>query len=238
MVLVCLRTNVLFLWQTFFIDMERIDYLPNRKDLKIIQDDEMFCINTDTEVLGEFLNIYRDDIVLDIGTNTGALLLYASRFHPKKLIGIDINDRAIEIAKRNMELNNVEATLIKADGNSFKLDKEADVVIMNPPYFNVLSNEQMKNDYLRLAKHEENFPLSRMIKAIGRNLRNGGTLFFLFETKRMVEVINLLEEENIKVKEMKFVFDENKENSNVFLVRAVKNAKAGVVVKKPIIITR
>ena len=122
--------------------MERIDYLPNRKDLKIIQDDEMFCINTDTEVLGEFLNIYREDIVLDIGTNTGALLLYASRFHPKKLIGIDINDRAIEIAKRNMELNNVEATLIKADGNTFKLDKEADVVIMNPPYFNVLSNEQ------------------------------------------------------------------------------------------------
>lgn len=218
--------------------MERIDYLPNRKDLKIIQDDEMFCINTDTEVLGEFLNIYREDTVLDIGTNTGALLLYASRFHPKKLIGIDINDRAIEIAKRNMELNNIEATLIKADGNTFKLDKEADVVIMNPPYFNVLSNEQMKNDYLRLAKHEENFPLFSMIKAIGRNLRNGGTLFFLFETKRLVEVINLLEEENIKVKEMKFVFDENKENSNVFLVRAIKNAKMGVVVKKPIIITR
>ena len=40
----------------------------------------MFCINTDTTVLGEFLNIYRNDTVLDMGTNNGALMIYAS-FH-------------------------------------------------------------------------------------------------------------------------------------------------------------
>ena len=44
----------------------RIDYLPNHKDIKVYQDDEMFCINTDTMVLGEFLEVYKQDVVLDI----------------------------------------------------------------------------------------------------------------------------------------------------------------------------
>ena len=85
-----------------------LDYLPNRENIKIYQDDEMFRINSDTFALGEFLEVYRDDVVMDVGTNNGALLLYASTFHPKKMIGIDINNDALELAKKNLELNNIE----------------------------------------------------------------------------------------------------------------------------------
>lgn len=218
--------------------MERIDYLPHHKDIKIIQDTDMFCINTDTEVLGEFIEVYREDTVLDIGCNNGALLLYASRFSPKKLIGIDINEKAVELARRNMALNNVSAKILSADGNTFTLEEKASVVIFNPPYFKVIKDEKVKNDYLYLAKHEDNFPLTSMIECINRNLKEGGTLFFLFETKRMMEVVRLLDSKNIKIKEMKFVYDINKENSNVFMIKGVKNSRDGVKVTKPIIITR
>ena len=51
-----------------------------------------------------YLLIKMKDIVLDIGTNTGALLLYASKFKPKKLIGIDINEKALELAKEKYEI--------------------------------------------------------------------------------------------------------------------------------------
>ena len=98
-----------------------LDFLPNHNDLKLYQDDEMFCINTDTMVLGEFLEVYRNDVVLDIGTNTGALMLYASLFNPRRLVGIDINNKALELARKNMELNNVKNyELIHADGNTFR----------------------------------------------------------------------------------------------------------------------
>ena len=30
----------------------RLDFLPNNENIKLYQDDEMFCINTDTQVLG------------------------------------------------------------------------------------------------------------------------------------------------------------------------------------------
>lgn len=215
----------------------RLAYLPNT-NIKLYQDDEMFCINTDTQVLGEFLNIYRQDTVLEIGTNTGALLLYASMFKPKKMIGIDINEKAIAIAKKNMELNNINnCELFVSDGNTYK-NEEVDVIIFNPPYFKTKEEGLSNNEYLNLAKHEHNFPLEKMIECINRNLKNNGTLYFLFQTSRLNEVLKLLTKKHIIVKEMKFVYDENKENSNVFLIRAVKNAKEGMVVTKPIIIKR
>lgn len=217
----------------------RLDYLPNHEEIKIYQDDEMFCINTDTMVLGEFLDIKKKDIVLDIGTNTGTLLLYASKFKPKKLIGIDINEKALELAKENMKLNNItNVELIHADGNTFRNNEEVDVVIFNPPYFKTPSSDKGSNKYLALAKHEDNFPLESMIQCVNRNLRNNGTLYFLFQTTRLNEVLKVLNEKKLVVKKMQFVYDENKENSTVVMLKAVKGAKEGVLVQKPRYITR
>ena len=39
----------------------------------------MFRINSDTRYLGEFINIKKEESILDIGTNNGALLLYANK---------------------------------------------------------------------------------------------------------------------------------------------------------------
>ena len=214
------------------------EYLPKHENLIVYQDDQMFRINTDTMALGEFLYIYKKDTVLDIGTNTGALLLYASMFNPTKLIGIDINEKALELAKKNMEVNNISnVSLIHADATSYK-GEEVDVVICNPPYFNtnpkLLSNDEYKN----LAKHEGNLNLENLIKAIRRNLKNHGTLFLLFQTSRLTEVIEELKKNKMIVKKLKFVYDENKDLSNVVLIKAVKGGRQGIVVEKPLIITR
>lgn len=215
-----------------------LDFLPNHENIKLYQDDEMFRINSDTFALGEFLSIYRDDTVLDIGTNNGALLLYASLFNPKKLIGIDINEKALELARKNLEYNNIDnATLMKADANTYK-GEEVDVIICNPPYFKTREEDRGKNCYKSLAKHEDNLKIENLIKTISLNLKLNGTLFFLFLTSRLDEVLSLLEKYKLTPKELKFVYDINKENSNVVLIKAVKCAKKGLVVKKPLVIKR
>ena len=66
--------------------MIRKDFLPHHEELQVIQDDDMFLINSDTMVLGEFIDLKHKDNVCDFGTNQGALLLYASLFKPKRLI--------------------------------------------------------------------------------------------------------------------------------------------------------
>ncbi len=214
------------------------DFLPKHENMIVYQDDEMFRINTDTMALGEFLYIYKKDTVLDIGTNTGALLLYASMFNPKKMIGIDINEKALELAKKNMEVNNItNVELIHVDANEYKAE-EADVVICNPPYFETDPKLLSKDEYKNLAKHEGSLNLENLIKIIRRNLKNHGTLFLLFLTSRLTEVIDELKKNKMTVKKLKFVYDENKELSNVVLIKAVKGARPGIVVEKPLIISR
>ena len=46
-------------------------------DYEFIQDEDRYKVNTDTVCLGMFLDPLIGKTVLDIGTNTGALLLYA-----------------------------------------------------------------------------------------------------------------------------------------------------------------
>jgi tRNA1(Val) A37 N6-methylase TrmN6 len=47
-------------------NMLRQDYIPKHEQLKIYQDTEMFLINSDTEALGEFIEVYKNDSVLDV----------------------------------------------------------------------------------------------------------------------------------------------------------------------------
>ncbi len=216
----------------------RIDYLPNHPDIKIYQDDKCIKINTDTQLLGEFIEVYREDEVLDIGTNTGALLLYASLFHPKKLIGIDINENALALAKENMALNNItNATLLNQDAMTYQ-EKLVDVIICNPPYFKTKNDNKSSNEYLNMAKHEDGFTLIGLLKTAKRNLKPGGTFYMLFTTQRLVEVISLLKENHLEPKIMQFVYDENRNESNLFMVKCSYCGKTGVKVLKPKIIQR
>ena len=57
-------------------------------------------------------------------------------------------------------------------------------------------------------------------------------------TSRLQEVVDEMKKNKLRIKEMKFVYDVNKELSNVVLIKAVKGGNYGMKVSKPIIITR
>ncbi len=218
--------------------MIRLDYIPHHEELKIYQDTDMFLINSDTEALGEYIEVYKNDSVLDMGTNTGALLLYASMFNPKKLTGLDINEKALKLAKQNLDYNNITNYELICDNIVTFRHEPYDVIICNPPYFETKEDNKAVNEFKNLAKHESILNLKSLVKSISANLKDNGTLYFLFLTSRLEEVVLELAKNNLTIKEMKFVFDKNKENSNVFMVKCVKNAKMGMNVKKSLIFSR
>ena len=158
-----------------------LDYLPNHIDIKLYQHKKMFRINTDTCLLGEFLDFGPNLKVLDIGTNNGALLLYSSLLNPRELYGIDINKEALEIAKMNLKLNNINNyTLINDDIKTFKSNNKFDVIISNPPYFVSSEDLKNKNEYLKMARHEEYLTLKDLIKNVKdifNNIEIGSLLF-------------------------------------------------------------
>lgn len=214
--------------------MKTLDYLPNT-DIHLYQDTEMFRINSDTCTLGNFINAKKDDTILDIGTNNGALLLYAHRIGCKKLIGVDINLEAIKLCKENMKLNNIsEYELYSCAIQNLNISK-VDVIVSNPPYFkNSLVNE---NDDLKKARHDITLSLNELISNSYRLLKNKGRIMLVYKTTELIYLIKLLDEYKFGITRLQFISDENKEYSNTFLIEAVKNRKHDVKVLKSIIIT-
>ena len=116
--------------------MKSLDYLYN-SDIKIYQDDTMFKMNSDTRNLGDFLELRKNDYtILDVGCNNGALLLYAMiKNKAKHYYGVDVNDKALNLAKENMLVNNVSNfTFFNVDFRELKME-QVDYIVTNPPYF-------------------------------------------------------------------------------------------------------
>lgn len=91
------------------------------------------------KVTREFADIKKDELVYDLYTGTGTIANFVARY-AKKVIGVEYVPEAIEDAKENSRLNNIDNTSFYAGDmkdvlNHDFLTKEghADVMIVDPP---------------------------------------------------------------------------------------------------------
>ena len=88
---------------------EEINHLLGYNDMKIIQRRDMFTFSLDTVLLANFCAITKDmKTIVDFGTNNAAIPLILTQRTHKKIIGVEIQKEAVEIAERNVKLNHVE----------------------------------------------------------------------------------------------------------------------------------
>ncbi len=69
--------------------------------------------------------------VLDIGTGTGILAILASKLGANSVLGIDIDDDSVRIAKENIEVNNCDNVDIRKGNLLNKIEYKADIVVAN-----------------------------------------------------------------------------------------------------------
>ena len=73
---------------------------------------------------------------LDIGTGSGCIAISLKKNLPNvRVSALDISNDALQVAKENAQINNVEISFSQADILRIKeLDKKYDVIVSNPPY--------------------------------------------------------------------------------------------------------
>ena len=79
----------------------------------------------------------RDLKVLDIGTGSGCIAIALAKYLPNaQVFALDISEEALQIAKKNAELNDVSIEFIKANilNVSTTLSTDFDIIVSNPPY--------------------------------------------------------------------------------------------------------
>lgn len=209
------------------------DYLPNT-NIKLKQLDDMFKMNTDTHLLGNYIDIRPNDVILDIGTNNGALLLYASRHKYKKLIGVDINIKALQCAKENFKLNNIDVEIYNIKVQDLKIDN-VDVIICNPPYF---TNEKFinKKDEILNARHDIELSLNDLFKSYRSLLKDSGRIYMIYRASKILDIFKYSELHKIKIRKMKFVYDARKDNAISVLLELGKGINTNVIIEKALVI--
>ena len=113
---------------------------------EIETDDLVYIPSDDTFLLAENLEIKKGQSVLEIGTGSGLVSMYASLL-TDDVTATDINYNALELAEKNFKLNNI-GTIKLEFGDLFEpvKDKKFDVILFNTPYLPTDSDDIINDD--------------------------------------------------------------------------------------------
>ena len=200
---------------------------------KFKQNDEVFHVSTDTTILGMFLdNLYKKSI-MDIGTGSGALLLYAHYHNAGHLIGVDIQDKALALAKENLIEYTSDYELIKANINELEHEK-VDVVISNPPFFEVGSLRN--SDAWNKAMFESELSIEQMFKAFRKFMKENGEVYTLYPAERFPEFYEMCLKYKLKIMRLQFVYDEKRPYAQRFVAKMKIGKMTKLKIEKPIMV--
>jgi len=161
-----LTNTELALYKSYFkrrLDHEPLQYIIGEArfmGLKFKVDKRVLIPRQETEILVEQVinkcrNFEGQINILDIGVGSGNIAVSLAKFIENALVtAIDISTGALEVAKLNIENNNVSdrVELINHDiFDKLNLNKKFDIVVSNPPY---ISKQEFKEVSADVSRYE------------------------------------------------------------------------------------
>jgi len=221
--------------------MEVLNDLVGFKNLKIYQNTEWFSFSLDSILLPNFVTLRKNiKNIIDLGTGNAPIPLVLSTKTDAKIVGVELQNDVYELAKKSVEINNLEGKieLLNIDMLDLKNMYESDtfdVVVSNPPYFKINQDSNLNEDIHKIiARHEKCVTLEQIVKLAKYLLKNNGVFAMVHRTDRLIEIINTLNNNNMEVKKLRFIYSKRDSESNMILIEAVKNGNIGLKILPPL----
>ena len=220
--------------------MKQIHELLGYKNIKIIQDDEMFSFSLDSMLLANFIDTKGSKKIIDLGTGNAPIPLFLTLKTDAHIYGVEIQEDVYDLAKRSVLLNGFEnqITILNRDLKNIYQELGAnqfDVVSSNPPYFKYQEDSLInKNDYLTIARHEVKATLEDIIVEAKRLLIDGGRFNMVHRVSRMSEIFRCLEDNHFGIKRVQLIYPKTNGEAMMFLVEARKNKASDIKMLEPI----
>lgn len=192
-----------------------IQYITNLQEfmkLKFYVDENVLIPQPDTEILVEHvLELIKDKklTILDLCTGSGAIAISISKYSKDvKVYGVDISEKALNIAKKNNRNNNTKVEFILSDMFKNLENKKFDIIVSNPPYIKTdeiktLSEEVKNEPHLALDGGEDGLYFYRIIiNEVYKYLNNSGYVCLEIGYEQKNDVIDLIKKSG-KYKDIK-----------------------------------
>ena len=151
-------------------------------------DERVLIPRPETEELVELIldENPKDDLkVLDIGTGSGAIALALAKNRPDWTItASDISQAALDLARENAEIQNLNIFLKKSDCFS-EISSKYDIIVSNPPYISRVDEAEVglnvlhSEPHLALFADEDGLAIYRRIAEESKDYLNDGGKIYL-----------------------------------------------------------
>ena len=189
--------------------------------------------------MANFCTLNKDlNQIIDFGTNNAAIPLLLSKRTDKKIIGVELQEEAVSLAKKNVILNNLEdqIEIVHDDIKEYvKNAQKVKLVVCNPPFFKVGERSHLNdNEYLQIARHEIKINLEEIVQSAAMILDNKGRFAMVHRPDRMIEIINCMQKYDIEPKRIRFVYPKVGKESHIFLIEGMYKGNKGVKIEAPL----
>ena len=210
--------------------------------LRIIQRKRGYRFSLDSLLIAHFANIQDGDDLIDLGTGSGIIaLILAQRFRCERVLGIEIQDELVAIAKRNVVLNELagQIEIFRGDVRCPETlcgPQSFSAAIFNPPYRRLRSGRTNSDPEKAVARHEIEGTVADFLAAAVYALRQEGRVYVIYPAARMVELIVRMRESRIEPKRLRLVHSRLDGGGEFVLVEGAKGGREGLNVAPPLCI--
>jgi len=213
------------------------------KGLKIIQNKNSFKFGIDAVLLSDFAKeIHKNATIIDLGTGSGIIpILLSAKISVNKIIGIEIQEKMCDMAKRSILLNQLQDKIeimqedLKEITNKIK-SNSIDTIVTNPPYQKVNTGLIRELEEINIARHEIKCTIEDICEISNKLLKDNGEIYMVHRPERLSDIIYSMKKNNMEPKKLRLVQPSANNKPNLILIKAVKNAKPFLHIQKPLIV--
>lgn len=156
---------------------------------------------TDSQPLVKNFRIKSGESVLDVGTGSGVIAIFACYQGADKVVAVDINPSAVKSAKHNAKLHGFDKTMKVRRSNLFQRvnQEKFDVITANLPFRN-----KSAHDVVARSQWDTDFKTNtQFFKEVGNHLKPNGRIYFAQSNFGAIkEIKNLAKEAGFSVRTM------------------------------------
>jgi len=210
--------------------------------LQIFQKKRGYRFSVDAVLLSQFVNVRKDEKVIDLGTGCGILpLLLSQTTKAHSFVGVEIQKGLTECARKNVILNHLDhrISILHQDFRELKgtfRSGSFNVVVSNPPYRQYRTGRVNPSVEKAIARHEITATLGDLVGIASYLLPIKGRCYLIFPAWRTVDLLTVLRGKSLEPKRLQFVHPRLEEGAKFILVESIKASGAELEIMEPLIL--